>query len=187
MVQKIGRKGVDAKLVRLQRDGSRAGSPSCGARCGAPSPLFPPIFYPPSLFLTLTPISLSLFVQIFISSLLPIFLFFPFFSFFFQYLNAPPEGPAGPPEARGPRHVPFVSLWGSGTAVPGIVIVIRRSTFFCLLLRERLQKHACTQNPKSLKSKQGRIYDSISRVWVDMDSYERQLTCQFALSDRPTE
>ena len=80
------------------------------------SPL-PPTFFPPSLFPTqpLSSISLSLFVQIFISSLLPIFLFFSFFSFFFQYLNAPPEGPAGPPETRGPRHVLFMPLRGSGT------------------------------------------------------------------------
>ena len=66
-----------------------------------PLPLFaslvPPTFFASSLFLTqtLSPITLSLFVQIFISSLFPIFLFLPFFSLFFQYLNTPPEGPAG--------------------------------------------------------------------------------------------
>ena len=84
---------------------------------------FPLAFFPPSLFLTLTPISLSPFVRIFISSPLPIFHFL-FFSFFFQYLNALPEGPAGPPEARGPRHVPFVPLWGSGTVFSGSLALL---------------------------------------------------------------
>merc|ERR1719431_407063 len=75
------------------------------------SPL-PPTFFPPYHFTTqpLSSISLSLFVRIFNSSFLLIFLFFPFFSFFLHYFFF-----AGPPEARGPRHVPFVPLWGSGT------------------------------------------------------------------------
>jgi hypothetical protein len=71
--------------------------------------------------------------------LLPSYLFphLPF-SFFLSYLSPPPfpflflfstsiehkkdsRGLAGPPEARGPRHVPFVPLLGSGTGEGGIL------------------------------------------------------------------
>ena len=78
-----------------------------------PSCLNPSLILPFSLFspFSFLPIYLSLFT---------FFLFAPFFPFLLitsmEHKKAP-RGSAGPPEARGPRHVPFVPLWGSGTGL----------------------------------------------------------------------
>ena len=89
-----------------------------------PLPLF--CQSPPSIFLSSFSFSAPTPLFCYPLTLCSNFYFFIFSSFssfsplppsspsFFQYLNAPPGGPAGPPE-WGPRHVPFVPLRGSGT------------------------------------------------------------------------
>ena len=103
----------------------RAGSPCCGAqgtcKVRGPCPSLPVLFlhcssFPPSFcpnpYLSFPSHSFFKFSFLFFFQ----FFFFPSSSpLFSKYLNVPPEGPAGPPEERGPRHVPFVPLWGSGT------------------------------------------------------------------------
>ena len=101
--------------------------PKAHFRCGAPSLILPvPSLYLSFLFLFFCSNPSLLFPShsLFEFSFLYLFQFFfffppsPFFPFLSQYLNAPPGGPAWPPEARDPRHVPLVPLWGSGTFSP---------------------------------------------------------------------
>ena len=81
--------------------------PKAHARCGAPPLFVSPLlsfFSPPATFCPNTSLpfpSYSLFK----------FSFFPSSSF------VPIFPPFPVPKARGPRHVPFVPLWGSGTVI----------------------------------------------------------------------
>ena len=102
------------------------------------------IFFPfPTPFLFLSPFfpffflfSFPFFFLLFFPLFFPLFsLFFPLFfflsSFFFQYFSnftMAKRGPAGPPEARGLRPMPFVPIGESGTGY----LVGRLATFWSI-------------------------------------------------------
>ena len=119
---------VSGSLALLSGPDPHVAGPKAHARCGAPSTSPLSSIYPlvislslPSPFLPHPISSIASYLFSFF-----IFLFFQFSLFFvcpfFLFLlstsieHKVPRGPAGPPEVRGPRHVPFLPLWGSGTA-----------------------------------------------------------------------